>query len=119
MLDDLSTVIRVVFTCYRKLQEAENQAKTGQLDPGSTMLIRCLYLLGLCAQHAKIDTRAEKYRSALGLAKGVSPTGVIAQILARFCRPVVPESLRKIAVLSYGKSYTVPTDNRFPVSWKS
>ena len=102
MLDDYSTVVRVVVTCHKKVQTAEGQLKTGQLSSGNTTLIRCLYLLGLCAQYGRIDTRAEQFRNGLGLANSVSPTGLIAEVLARFCKPIVPESLRKIAVVSYG-----------------
>jgi hypothetical protein len=75
---------------------------TSALNPGNTTLIRCLYLLGLSAQFAKIDQRSEQFTAALSLPRNTSVVALIAKSLASFTRPVVPETLRKIAVTSYG-----------------
>jgi hypothetical protein len=102
MLNDYSNIIKVVQTCFRPVKNSERAIDTGGLNPNNTTLIRCLYLLGLFAQHAKIDQRSETFTAALGVPRNVSVTGLIAKSLAAFTKPVVPESLRKIAVSSYG-----------------
>jgi hypothetical protein len=75
---------------------------SGQLKTGNTTLIRCLYLLGLVGQHAKIDEHRQQVNPALGHPINVSVTGLIARSLAVIANPKVPESLRKIAITSYG-----------------
>jgi hypothetical protein len=102
MLNDYSNVIRVVQTCFRLVKNSERMIETGGLSAGNTSLIRCLYLLGLFAQHANIDQRSEQFTVTLGVPRDVSITGLIAKSLAVFTKPVVPEALRKIAVTSYG-----------------
>lgn len=102
MLNDYSNIIKVVQTCFRLVSSSQKAIDTGGLNAGNPTLIRCLYLLGLFAQHAKIDAQAELFRSALGLAKNVLVTVAIARALAAFTKPVVPEALRKIAITSYG-----------------
>lgn len=86
---------------------------SGQLNAENTTLIRCLYLLGLFAQHAKIDEHAELFNAALGAPKNVSLTGLIAKSLAAFAKPVVQESLRKTAITSYGTWFIVRSDLGF------
>ena len=102
MLNDYSNVIKVVQTCFRPVKNSERIIDTGGLSAGNTTLIRCLYLLGLFAQHAQIEHRSEQFTAALGVPKNVSVTGLIAKSLAAFTKPIVPEALRKIAVTSYG-----------------
>ena len=102
MLNDFSNITKVVQTCFRPVKNSERVIDSGQLNAGNTTLIRCLYLLGLFAQHAKINERVEQFNIALGVPKNVSVTGLIAKSLAAFAKPVVPESLRKIAITSYG-----------------
>jgi hypothetical protein len=102
MLNDYSNVIKVVQTCFRLVSDSQRAIDSGKLNAGNPTLIRCLYLLGLFAQHAKIDTQVDQFRSALGLAKTVPVTAAIAKSLAAFTRPAVPEALRKIAITSYG-----------------
>jgi hypothetical protein len=80
--------------------------------------MRCLYLLGLFAQHGKIDEYAEQFTNALGVPKNVSVTILIAKSLAAFTRPVIPEALRKIAITSYGILFEKSADRRFPMSWQ-
>src|SRR5271170_2665695 len=102
MLNDYSNVIRVVQTCFRFVKNSERMIGGGGLNAGNTTLIRCLYLLGLFAQHANIDQRSEQFTVALGVPRNVSVTGLIAKSLAVFTKPIIPEALRKIAVTSYG-----------------
>lgn len=90
---------------------------SGELNAGNTTLIRCLYLLGLFAQHAKIDARGEQFTTALGLPRNVSVTGLIAKSLTAFSKPVVPESLRKIAITSYGNYFEGHAKSRLSLSW--
>jgi hypothetical protein len=91
--------------------------ETGTITPGNTTLIRCLYLLGLIAQHANIDTHAQKFNPALGTPMNVSVTGMIARSLAALANPKVPEWLRKIAITSYGSIRLDAVDDRIPLSW--
>lgn len=105
-LNDYSNIIKVVQTCFRPVKNAEKQIATGGLNPGNTTLIRCFYLLGLFAQHAKIDERREQFNPALGIPKNMSVTTLIAKSLAAFSKPAVPEALRKIAVTSYGMLFS-------------
>jgi hypothetical protein len=102
MLNDYSNVIKVVQTCFRMVSNSQKTIGSKGLNPGNTNLIRCLYLLGLFAQHARIDKNAKIFNEAFGAAKNVSVTALIAKSLAAFTKPVVPESLRKIAIASYG-----------------
>ena len=102
MLNDYSNVIRVVQTCFRVVKNSERTIDAGGSSAGSTTLIRCLYLLGLFAQHARVDQRSEQFTVALGVPRNVSIIGLIAKSLAVFTKPIVPEALRKIAVTSYG-----------------
>ena len=102
MLNDYANIIKVVQTCFRLVSNSQRTIESGGSIAANPTLIRCLYLLGLFAQHAKIDLQAEQFRSALGLAKNVLVTATIAKSLAAFTKPVVPESLRKIAITSYG-----------------
>lgn len=90
-----------------------------ELNPGNTTLIRCLYLLGLFAQHARIDKNAKIFNEAFGAAKNVSVTALIAKSLAAFTKPVVPESLRKIAIASYGTLTFEYSDSRILMSRES
>jgi hypothetical protein len=76
--------------------------ESGTLNAGNTTLIRCLYLLGLFAQHAKITEHTEQFTAGLGVPRNVSVIGLIAKSLAAFTKPAVPEALRKIAIASYG-----------------
>jgi hypothetical protein len=102
MLNDYSNIVKVVQTCFKLVSNFQRSIDSGQLNAGNSTLIRCLYLLGLFAQHAKIDARADSFRSALGLAKNVPVTATIGKSLAAFTGPKVPEALRKIAIASYG-----------------
>jgi len=102
MLSDYSNIIKVVQTCFRLVTDSQRAIDSRGLNPGNPTLIRCLYLLGLFAQHAKIDMHADFFRSALGLARNIPVTAAIAKSLAAFTKPVVPEALRKIAITSYG-----------------
>ena len=72
-----------------------------------------MYLLGLFAQHAKIDEYAELFNAALGAPKNVSVTALIAKSLTAFAKPVVQESLRKTAITSYGTWFIVLSDLEF------
>ena len=110
MLNDYSNIIKVIQTCFRQVKNSEKLIGTGRLNPQNTLLTRCLYLLGLFAQHAKIDENKEQVNSALGLPKNVSVTGMIAKLIAAFTRPVVPEQLRKVAISSYGTSFEIQFD---------
>jgi ABC-type polar amino acid transport system ATPase subunit len=105
MLSDYSNVIKVLQTCYRMVSNSQRSIDSGGLNAGNTTLIRCLYLLGLFAQHGQIDANTKIFNEAFGVTKNVSVTAMIAKSLASFTRPVVPESLRKIAITSYG---TIP-----------
>jgi len=107
-LNDYSNIIKVVGTCFRPVTASQKQIESRSLNAGSTTLIRCLYLLGLFAQHAKIDQHAQQFNAALGVAPNVSMTGLIAKSLAAFASPIVPEALRKIAITSYGKYHYFP-----------
>ena len=78
---------------------------TGGLNPQNTLLTRCLYLLGLFAQHAKIDEHKEQINPALGLSLNTSVTSLIAKAIAVFTKPVLPEQVRKVAISSYGTSF--------------
>ena len=102
LLNDYSNIVKVVVTCFRPVNASQRAIESGNVNAGSTTLIRCLYLLGLVAQHAKIDEHAKQFNPAFGLAMNVSVTEVIAKSLAAFANPKVPESLRKIAITSYG-----------------
>ena len=103
MLSDYSNIIKVVQTCFKLVSNSRRSIDSGRLNAGNPTLIRCLYLLGLFAQHAKIDAHGDSFRTALGLAKSVPVTATIARTLAAFTGPEVPESLRKIAITSYGR----------------
>jgi len=119
ILNDFSNVIKVIQTCFRIVQNSERLIGTPSLNPGNTTLIRCLYLLGLVAQHTRIDQRSEQFTSALGVPRNTSVTGLIAKLLAVFTKPIVPETLRKIAVTSYGIPLKkTSSDCRVFVSWK-
>lgn len=107
ILNDYSNIIKVVQTCFRQVKNSEKLIGTGGLNPQNTLLTRCLYLLGLFAQHAKIDENKEQVNPALGLPKNVSVTSMIAKLIAAFTKPVVPEQLRKVAVSSYGVSVRI------------
>jgi hypothetical protein len=95
---------------------SQKQIGTGTLNTGNTTLIRCLYLLGLFAQHAKIDKHSQLFNSALGIAPNIFVTSLIAKSLAAFASPAVPEALRKIAITSYGKSFSCVSDFRLSLS---
>lgn len=103
MLSDYSNIIKVVQTCFRVVSNFQRSIDSGGLNAGNPTLIRCLYLLGLFTQHAKIDVHADSFRSALGLAKNIPVTATIARSLAALTRAEVPEALRKIAITSYGR----------------
>jgi hypothetical protein len=118
MLNDYSNVIKVVSTCFRQVKSSERSIGIGGLNPGNTLLIRCLYLLGLFAQYAKIDEHREQFNPALGLAMNVSVTSLIAKLIAAFTQSSVPEALRKVAITSYGILLLGQSDNRFLVSWQ-
>jgi ABC-type polar amino acid transport system ATPase subunit len=117
LLNDYSNIIKVVQTCFRPVKASERMIESGELNAGNTTLIRCLYLLGLFAQHGKIDTRGEQFTAALGLPRNVSVTGLIAKSLSAFSKPIVPEPLRKIAITSYGNSFERNAESRLPLSW--
>lgn len=117
MLNDYSNVIKVVSTCFRQVKNSERLIGTGGLNPGNTLLIRCLYLLGLFSQHAKIDEHRDQVNPALGLLKNVSVTSLIAKSIAAFTKSAVPEALRKVAITSYGIVFELRSDCRFLVSW--
>ena len=102
MLNDYSNIVKVVLTCFRQIKNYERVIGSEGLNTGNTTLIRCLYLLGLFAQHAKIDDHRELFTSTLGLPRNDSVIALIAKSLAAFTKPIVPESLRKIAITSYG-----------------
>ena len=103
MLNDFSNVVKIVKTCLGIVNNSARLIGTASLNPGNTTLIRCLYLLGLSAQFAKIDRRSEEFTSALGLPRKTSVIGLIAKSLALYTKPTVAETLRKIAVTSYGR----------------
>jgi len=104
---EYSNVIKVTQNCFRQVKNLEKLIGTGGLNPQNTLLTRCLYLLGLLAQHANIDRNKEQVNPALGLPKNVSVTGMIAKLIAAFTKPVVPEQLRKVAISSYGSFFEV------------
>jgi hypothetical protein len=110
ILNDYSNIIKVVQTCFRQVKNSEKLIGTGGLNPQNTLLTRCLYLLGLFAQHARIDENREQVNPALGLPKNVSVTSLIAKLIAAFTKPVVPEQLRKVAISSYGTSIQKQSD---------
>jgi hypothetical protein len=105
LLNDYSNIIKVIQTCLRPVKNAERAIGSSGLNSGNTTLIRCLYLLGLFAQHAKISEHSETFTSGLGVPRNVSVVSLIASSLAAFTKPTVPESFRKIAVTSYGTSF--------------
>lgn len=102
MLNDYSNINKVLGTCFRLVNSSQRMIGKEGLNPSNKALIRCLYLLGLIAQHAKIDDHADQFRGTTGLPKNASIVGLIAKSLAAFTNPVVPEALRKIAISSYG-----------------
>lgn len=102
LLNDYSNIVKVIQTCFRPVKNAERMIESRDLNVGNTTLIRCLYLLGLFAQHAKISDHSEVFTSGLGVPRNVSVVGLIASSLAAFTKSVVPEALRKIAITSYG-----------------
>jgi hypothetical protein len=116
-LNDYSNVLKVVSTCFRQVKNTERSIGTNGLNPGNTLLIRCLYLLGLFAQHAKIDEHKEQVNPALGLPMNASVTSLIAKLIAAFAKPTVPEALRKVAITSYGTVMKLQSDDRVFVSW--
>jgi len=95
-------IIKVLVTCYRQIKNAERTIGTSALNPGNTTLIRCLYLLGLFAQHAQIDQHKEQFNPPLGIPNTGSVISLFANAIAAFTGSVVPEALRKIAISSYG-----------------
>ena len=95
-------IIKVLVTCYRQIKNAERTIGTSALNPGNTTLIRCLYLLGLFAQHAQIDQHKEQFNPPLGIPNTGSVISLFANAIAAFTSSVVPEALRKIAISSYG-----------------
>jgi hypothetical protein len=105
MLNDYSNINKVIGTCFRLVNNSQRMIGTEGLNPSNKALIRCLYLLGLIAQHAKIDDHADQFRTAMNLPKNASIVGLIAKSLAAFTKPAVPEALRKIAISSYGIMY--------------
>jgi hypothetical protein len=115
MLNDYSNIVKVVQTCFRLVNNSQRTIGSESVNPNNKALIRCLYLLGLFAQHAKIDEHADQFRAALGASKNTSIVGLIAKSLAAFTKPVVPEALRKIAISSYGIDACLFSDNRFSV----
>jgi hypothetical protein len=100
-------IIKVLVTCFRQIKTAERTIGTAALNPANTTLIRCLYLLGLFAQHAQIDQHKEQFNQSLGIPLTGSVISLIANAIAAFTRPVVPEALRKIAISSFGMSFFV------------
>jgi len=102
MLNDYTNVLKVVQTCFRQVRNSERAIDSGTLNAGNTTLIRCLYLLGLFAQHGRIDERREQFNPALGVPKNVSATSMIAKSIAAFAKPVLLEGLRKVAITAYG-----------------
>ena len=108
MLNDYTNIIKVVQTCFRPVKASERLIEARELKAGNTTLIRCLYLLGLFAQHAKIDEHTEQFNPSFNVPRNVSVTDLIAKSLAAFTKPIVPEALRKIAITSYGTPKTCP-----------
>jgi len=102
MTNDYVNIIKVLVTCYRQIKNAERTIGTSALNPGNTTLIRCLYLLGLFAQHAQIDQHKEQFNPPLGIPNTGSVISLFANAIAAFTGSVVPEALRKIAISSYG-----------------
>jgi hypothetical protein len=103
LTNEFVNIIKVLVTCYRQIKNAERTIGTTALNPTNTTLIRCLYLLGLFAQHAQIDQHKEQFNQPLGIPPTGSVISLIANAIASFTTPVVPEALRKIAVSSYGR----------------
>jgi hypothetical protein len=103
MLNDYSNVIKVLLTCFRLVTDSQRPVNSRGLNAGNASLIRSLYLLGLFAQHARIDANANAFKEALNAQKNASGTAMIAKSLAALNKPVVPEDLRKIAISSYGE----------------
>ena len=95
----------------------EHSIQTGEIKPGNTTLIRCLCILGLFAQHGKIDEHAQHFNAVFGVSKNISATDSIAELLAAFTNSMVPEAVRKIAITSYGIARDGHSDSRVPVSW--
>ena len=118
MLNDFSNVSKVILTCYRQVKNAERTIGTGGLNPGNTVLIRSVYLLGLFAQHARIGEHREQMNPQLGLPTNSSATGLIAKLLASFTKSVIPEALRKVAITSYGIVFEAQFNCRVLVSWE-
>ena len=103
ILNDYSNVIKVLVTCFRLVTDSQRPINSGGLNAGNRTLIRSLYLLGLFAQHARIDANANAFKEALNAPKNASVTAMIAKSLAALTKPVVPEDLRKVAITSYGE----------------
>jgi hypothetical protein len=110
LTNEFVNIIKVLVTCYRQVKNAGRTIGTAGLNPANTTLIRCLYLLGLFAQHAQIDQHKEQFNQPLGIPPTGSVISLIANAIVAFTRPVVPEALRKIAISSYGTSSFVRSD---------
>ena len=96
LLNDYSTIIKLIETCLGLVKKAEHMIASGALNVQTTTLMRCLYLLGLFGQHANTGR--------LNVRSNVSGFALIASSLSSFTKSVVPETLRKSAVTSYGIS---------------